>query len=112
MKSRSTAILLAILLGGLGIHRFYLDQPGKGILYLIFCWTFIPSIIALIDGIVWLSGSEESFNSIYNKGQSITDTHVRTDTNAADELEKLFALKERGILTDEEFQARKRSILS
>ncbi len=34
MKSRKTAMLLAIFLGYLGIHRFYLGQIGLGVLYL------------------------------------------------------------------------------
>ncbi len=48
MKSKSTAALLAFFLGGLGIHRFYLGQNGVGILYLLFCWTFIPAFIAFL----------------------------------------------------------------
>ena len=34
MKNRVTAGVLALLLGGLGVHRFYLGQTGKGILML------------------------------------------------------------------------------
>jgi TM2 domain-containing membrane protein YozV len=45
MKSKTTAGLLAIFLGGLGFHKFYLGQTGRGILYLVFCRTWIPSII-------------------------------------------------------------------
>jgi hypothetical protein len=44
-KSRSTAALLALLLGGIGIHKFYVGKPGIGIIYALFCWTFIPSIV-------------------------------------------------------------------
>ncbi len=46
--------LLAFLLGGIGVHKFYAGKTGAGILYLLFCWTFIPSIIALIECIVAL----------------------------------------------------------
>ncbi len=66
MKSKLTTVLLAFFLGGLGIHRFYLGQNGIGILYLVFCWTFIPSLIALIDFFVFLFMSEYRFNSKYN----------------------------------------------
>jgi hypothetical protein len=38
------AIILALLLGGIGVHKFYLDKPGAGIFYLLLCWTFIPVI--------------------------------------------------------------------
>ena len=40
--SRTTAGLLALLLGGVGMHRFYLGKPFSGVFYLLFCWTFIP----------------------------------------------------------------------
>ena len=48
-KNPTTAVLLALFLGGLGIHKFYLGQTGLGILYLIFCWTYIPSFIGFIE---------------------------------------------------------------
>lgn len=66
MKSKSTTVLLAFFLGGLGIHRFYLGQSGKGILYLIFCWTLIPAFIALIDFFTFIFMSEDNFNYKYN----------------------------------------------
>ncbi len=64
-KSRSLAILLALFLGGLGIHKFYVNQPGWGFLYFIFCWTFIPAILGLLEAIAWLSYSEEFFQKQY-----------------------------------------------
>lgn len=64
-KDRVTAILLAIFLGGLGVHKFYLGQAGLGILYLLFCWTFIPALIALIEAIVYLCTDEQSFHLKY-----------------------------------------------
>jgi TM2 domain-containing membrane protein YozV len=46
-RSRIIAAVLAIIFGGLGIHKFYLGQAGWGILYLIFAWTGIPWVIQL-----------------------------------------------------------------
>lgn len=66
MKDKVAAGVLGILLGGLGIHKFYLGQPGMGILYILFCWTSIPSIIGLIEGILYLTSSNEDFNRKYN----------------------------------------------
>lgn len=66
MKSKTTAILLALFLGGLGIHKFYLGKGGQGLLYLIFVWTFIPSVLALIDMILLIVMSEKDFNFKYN----------------------------------------------
>lgn len=45
-------VLCAILLGGLGVHHFIAGKAGLGILHLLFCWTFIPSIVGLIQGII------------------------------------------------------------
>ena len=41
-RNPSTAFILALLLGGFGAHRFYLREWGWVIIYLLFCWTFIP----------------------------------------------------------------------
>jgi TM2 domain-containing membrane protein YozV len=67
IKSRVTAAILAILLGGLGIHKFYIGRPGMGILYIIFCWTFIPAIVGLIEGIIYLvsTDTDEEFSAKY-----------------------------------------------
>lgn len=51
-KSKFTFVLLALLLGGLGIHRMYIASWSLGIIYLLFCWTFIPMFIAVIEAIV------------------------------------------------------------
>lgn len=65
-KSRGIAIVLALFFGGLGIHRFYLNRPGSGIMYLLFCWTFIPAFIALIEIILMLVTSNMAFDQKYN----------------------------------------------
>jgi len=64
-KSRSLAIVLALFLGGLGIHKLYLNKPGWGVIYLIFCWTFIPAILGLLEAIIWLFTSEKTFQERY-----------------------------------------------
>ena len=57
-RSKGVAIILALFLGG----KFYLNQSFSGILYLLFCWTFIPAIIALIEVIMLLAMDEATFN--------------------------------------------------
>ena len=47
-KSTRTGTLLAVFLGGFGAHRFYLGDK-KGLLYLPFFWTLVPSVISLIE---------------------------------------------------------------
>lgn len=63
LKSKTTAGILAILLGGIGAHKFYLGKSGMGILYLVFCWTYIPGLIGLFEGISYLVKSDEDFHA-------------------------------------------------
>ena len=57
--------LLGILLGSFGIHKFYLGQTGWGIVYLIFFWTFIPGLVGIVEGIIYLTMKEADFNQKY-----------------------------------------------
>lgn len=60
-KNPTTAVLLALFLGGLGAHKFYMGKTGAGILYILFGWTFIPGIIAFIEAFT-ISGSVGEYN--------------------------------------------------
>ncbi len=60
-KNKMTAALLAIFLVGIGAHRFYLGKTGSGVVYLLFCWTFIPLVVGLIEGLVYLGMSDQAF---------------------------------------------------
>lgn len=60
-RNPSTALILALFLGGLGAHRFYLGQWGWGIAYIVFAWTFIPVIVALIECFM-IRGRTEEYN--------------------------------------------------
>jgi TM2 domain-containing membrane protein YozV len=65
LRNRVTAALFALLLGGLGVHKFYLGKVGQGFLYLLFCWTFVPAVIAFIEGIIYLTLSDQAFQERY-----------------------------------------------
>lgn len=60
-RSRKTAGILAILLGGVGAHKFYLGQTTNGILYLVLCFTLVPALLGLIDGIRILAMTDARF---------------------------------------------------
>lgn len=60
-KSTTVSVLLTLFLGGIGIQWFYMGKPLWGILSIIFCWTFIPSICALIY-LFLASSSVRDFN--------------------------------------------------
>ncbi len=67
IKDRMVAGILAILVGAFGIHKFYLNDMGMGILYLLFSWTGIPTILGLIEGVIYLTTSDEEFQEKYVK---------------------------------------------
>ena len=64
-KNRGVAIMLALLLGGIGAHRFYVGRIGTGFLYLLFFWTFIPAILALAQAAMWSLMREDDFHARY-----------------------------------------------
>jgi len=64
-RNRIVAAIFALLLGGLGIHKFYLGKVGWGIVYILFCWTFIPGIVGFVEGIIYLTMSDEEFAAKY-----------------------------------------------
>ncbi len=66
-KSRGVAGLLAILLGGLGVHYFYLNKVGGGIICLILTLIScgIWSIISFVQGILMLTMKQADFERKY-----------------------------------------------
>lgn len=83
MKDKTVAALLALFLGGFGMHKFYLGRIGMGIFYLLFCWTLLPALISFFEAIMLLTMSQRVFDAKYN-GDSFgyeeaisPDTHVR-----------------------------------
>lgn len=88
-KSRTTAVVLAIFLGGIGAHRFYLRKPVSGVFYALMVWTFIPGLLGFIEGIHYLTMSDAEFQARhvsgtlgffrgnYNREQKAVRMHVK-----------------------------------
>lgn len=87
MKRKSTAAILALFLGGFGIHKFYLGKTGLGFLYLLLCWTGIPLLVAFIEFLRFIFMTKEQFDIKYN----------HTNTYASNEYQNS-VLKLNGIL--------------
>lgn len=47
-------ILLAVFLGSFGIHKFYAGKPIQGLLHILFYWTAIPHVLAIISAVLTL----------------------------------------------------------
>ncbi len=70
-SNRVACGIVAILLGSLGVHKFMMGQTTGGIILL--CVTFlscgilamVSSVIGLIEGIMYLTKTDEEFYQTY-----------------------------------------------
>ena len=62
--SKVVYCILAFFLGGIGVHKFYAGKIGAGIVYLLFCWTGIPALIAFIEFIIGLTKTADANGNI------------------------------------------------
>ena len=70
-KSKVVAGVLGILLGGFGVHRFYLGDMTGGLIRLVISVVTCGAggIIGLIEGIIYLTKSDADFQSTYVAGK-------------------------------------------
>jgi len=70
-EKKLVAGIFGILLGGLGIHKFYLGYTKEGIIQiLITMFTCgIGSLVGFIEGIIYLTKSDEDFVATYITGK-------------------------------------------
>jgi TM2 domain-containing membrane protein YozV len=64
LKDSTTAVLLALFLGGFGGHQFYMGRTGLGVVYILLCWTFLPAICGFFEAFAMPSRVRE-----YNQKQ-------------------------------------------
>lgn len=108
MKNKTTALILSVLTGGLGVDRFYLGYTGLGILKLLTGGCF--GILYIIDIINIATGKlGPADGSAYEDAN--TAAKPASSTTAADELGKYKELLDAGALTQEEFEEKKKQIL-
>ncbi|KFF15360.1 TM2 domain-containing protein [Flavobacterium hydatis] len=63
--------VLAILLGGLGIHKFILGYTQEGIIQLVIgvVTCGVGGVIGLVEGIIYLTKTDEEFYQTYQVGK-------------------------------------------
>jgi len=64
--SKTALLLITFFLGSMGAQKFYLGKWVQGIFYLLFFWTYIPTVIALVELIVYACTSSERLNEKYS----------------------------------------------
>ena len=78
-KNRLTAGILALLVGGFGIHKFYLGYNNQGIILLLMSTVgmvlvfplFVSVIIALSEAIIYLTTNNQKFYDTYEANQKL-----------------------------------------
>lgn len=117
-KNRLTAILLSLFVGNLGIDRFYLGYTGTGIVKLLTLgglgiWGLIDLIRICAGSLRPADGSEWEEEIRASQNQQIIQQSLQNNANDnLDALQKLGSLHNQGIITDEEFQQKKKELLA
>ena len=121
-KDKLVAGILGIIVGGLGIHRFYLGFVGIGIAQIIVTlitlglggiWGFIEGILILVQD-DWVDAQgrplkgNEATNYISNPSASFGS---QQQPSKVSQLKELDELKKAGVITAVEFEREKRNIL-
>ena len=70
-RDEVVGILLALFLGTFGIHHFYLRRTGLGVLYCLFFWTGITTVLGIIE-CFFMPGRVREFNAIQAAGIAAT----------------------------------------
>ncbi len=122
-KSRKIAALLAFsgtVIPISGFHKFYLGQPLWGIVYLVLGWTYIPQVASAIEGVWYLAQDRDEFDRNFNQGVIPAASSLATSSAGidpaqvgaiADALRKLDSLRQDGLMSEYEFEQKRRQLL-
>ncbi|NJK67678.1 MAG: NINE protein [Microcoleus sp. CSU_2_2] len=112
VKDKTLAVVIAFFIGGFGGHKFYLGNNLAGVLYLLFSWTLIPSLIAFFDFLGLLLMSEQAFHAQYNPGMLQQGGYLlrqaKDVTGAIEDLKRLYDM---GAITAEEYEEKRQKLL-
>lgn len=116
-KNRQVATILAftgIVIPVAGFHKFYLGQPLWGLVYLLLSWTPIPHIASAIDAVWYLAQSSGSFDNSFNPTTALLSaSSIAIDpmTSVAQSIRELDKLREDGLISEYEFEQKRRQWL-
>ena len=125
-KEWVVTIILCFFFGGWGVHRFYVGKVGTGLLMLFtlggfFIWWFIDLIMIACEAFRDKEGRKIPYSSqpqtskvthTISDAKSDSTADQKLDKKIATELRELSSLKEEGILTEAEFDKKKKELLN
>ena len=70
-EKKVVAGILGILLGGFGVHKFYLGYTKEGVIQIVITLVTcgVGAIVGLVEGIMYLIKSDEEFVATYVNGR-------------------------------------------
>jgi TM2 domain-containing membrane protein YozV len=109
-QQRHVAVVLAfasVVLPVAGLHKFYLGQHRWGLVYLLLSWTPIPHVAAAIEAVWYLVQPEgEQFTTVSLGAASHIPMPQLTDG-----IRQLEQLRVDGLITEYEFEQKRRQFL-
>lgn len=117
-----------------GLHKFYLGQPLWGMVYLLLSWTPIPHVASVIEAVWYLVQDDEEFKANYpgpvpviselkipqvdwsrfwpKANPAPTGPIAEQVESVAEALRQLEALRQEGLITEYEFEQKRRQLLN
>jgi TM2 domain-containing membrane protein YozV len=112
-KNRQLAVILAfagMVIPVAGFHKFYLGQPRWGLVYLLLSWTPIPHIASAIEAVWYLTQESNIFLSAPTQS-IIVNTPSNPVNGVADAIRELDKLRSDGLISEYEFEQKRRQWL-
>ena len=130
LGSRNRRVAIALALAGAltpsplplsGLHKFYLGQPVWGVIYLLFGWTGIPRLACALEGSWYLMQGEAAFSNRFGLSGEVAASPAAASTATGPDLQRVEAiaetlrqldnLRQDGLITEFEFEQKRRSLL-
>jgi TM2 domain-containing membrane protein YozV len=111
-QPRHVAIILAfagVVLPVSGLHKFYLGQHRWGLVYLLLSWTPIPHVAAAIEA-VWFLTQPDGFAGMNSVADNVTAANLLVP-QLTDGIRQLEQLRVDGLITEYEFEQKRRQFL-
>lgn len=115
-KERRVAVILALsgsILPLAGLHKLYLGQPLWGVIYLLLWSTPIPQIASAIDAVWYLVQDLEQFQLQFNgnSDRQLNFSNTQQISAVADAVRELERLRQDGLVSEYEFEQKRRQLL-
>lgn len=105
------------------VHKFYVGQYLWGIVYLVLAPTLLPQVACCLEGVWYLTQSDDSFTKRFPKAGNIllpvepeqpatsAEKISQTASQVAIALRELDQLRQEGLITEYEFEQKRRKLL-